>query len=83
MCAVTVAVTYRGDHAVVAAAIADAIALVGLAVMAIRASPAGRLAAVCAVIGFTVAPAAGAVSALTPPGQPGWEAGGAALAAAV
>jgi hypothetical protein len=83
MCAVTVAVTYRGDRAVVAAAIADAIALVGMAVMAVRASTAGRLAAVCAVIGFTVAPAAGAVSALTPPGQPGWEAGGAALAAAV
>jgi hypothetical protein len=83
MCAVTVAVTYRGERAVVAAGIADAIALVGLAVMAVRASTAGRLAAVCAVIGFTVAPAAGAVSALTPPGQPGWEAGGAALAAAV
>jgi len=83
MCAVTVAVTYRGERAVVAAAIADAIALAGLAVMAVRASTAGRLAAVCAVIGFTVAPAAGAVSALTPPGQPGWEAGGAALAAAV
>ena len=82
MCAVAVAVTYRGEHAVVAAAIADAIALAGLAVMAVRASTAGRLAAVCAVIGFTVAPAAGAVSALTPPGQPGWEAGGAALAAA-
>lgn len=82
MCAVAVAVTYRGDHAVVAAAIADAIALAGLAVMAIRASTAGRLAAVCAVLGFTVAPAAGAVSALTPPGQPGWKAGGAALAAA-
>lgn len=83
MCAVAVAVTYRGEHAVVAAAIADAIALAGLAVMAVRASTAGRLAAVCAVIGFTVAPAAGAVSALTLPGQPGWEAGGAALAAAV
>jgi hypothetical protein len=82
MCAVAVAVTYRGEHAVVAAGIADAIALAGLAVMAVRASTAGRLAAVCAVIGFTVAPAAGAVSALTPPGQPGWEAGGAALAAA-
>jgi hypothetical protein len=79
-CAVTVAVTYRGDRAVVAAAVADAIALVGLAVTAVRASTAGRLAAVCAVIGFTVAPAAGAVSALT---QPGWEAGGALLAAAV
>src|SRR5580704_7858663 len=80
MCAVTVAVTYRGDRAVVAAAIADAIALVGLAVTAVRASTAGRLAAVCAVIGFTVAPAAGAVSALT---QPGRVAGGATLAAAV
>jgi hypothetical protein len=83
MCAVTIAVTYRDEHGVVAAAIADAITLVGLAVMAVRASTAGRLAAVCAVIGFTVAPAAGAVSALTPPGQPGWEAGGAALAAAM
>jgi hypothetical protein len=83
ICAVTVAVTYRGDHAVVAAAIADTIALAGLAVIAARASTAGRLAAVCAVIGFTVAPAAGTVSALTPPGQPGWQAGGAALAGAV
>jgi hypothetical protein len=82
MCAVTVAVTYRGDRAVIATAIANAIALAGLAVMAVRASTAGRLAAVCAVIGFTVAPAAGTVSALTPPGRPGWEAGGAALAAA-
>ena len=83
ICAVTVAVTYRGDHAVVAAAIADTIALAGLAVIAIRASTAGRLAAVCAVIGFTLAPAAGTVSALTPPSQPGWQAGGAALAGAV
>jgi len=83
ICAVTVAVTYRGDHAVVAAAIADTIALAGLAVIAVRASTAGRLAAVCAVIGFTMAPAAGTVSALTPPGQPGWQAGGAALAGAV
>ena len=83
ICAVTVAVTYRGDHAVVAAAIADTIALAGLAVIAVRASTAGRLAAVCVVIGFTLAPAAGTVSALTPPGQPGWQAGGAALAGAV
>ncbi len=83
ICAVTVAVTYRGDHAVVAAAIADTIALAGLAVIAVRASTAGRLAAACAVIGFTLAPAAGTVSALTPPGQPGWQAGGAALAGAV
>jgi hypothetical protein len=82
ICAVTVAVTYRGDRAVIATAIATAIALAGLAVMAVRASTAGRLAAVCAVVGFTVAPAAGAVSALTSPGQPGWEAGATALAAA-
>ena len=83
ICAVTVAVTYRGDHAVVAAAIADTIALAGLAAIAVRASTAGRLAAVCVVIGFTVAPAAGTLSALTPPGQPGWQAGGAALASAI
>jgi hypothetical protein len=83
MCAVTVAVTYRGNNAVVAAAIADAIALAGVAVMAVRASTAGRLVAVCAVTGFTVAPAAGAVTALIPPGQPGWEAGCAVLAAAI
>lgn len=83
MCAVTVAVTYQGNHAVVAAAIANAIALAGVAIMAGRASTAGHLVAICAVIGFTVAPAAGAVTALTPPGQPGWPVGGASLAAAI
>jgi hypothetical protein len=77
MCAVTLAVTYRGNHAVVAAAIADAIALAGVTVMAVRASTAGRLVAVCAVIGFTVAPAADAVTVITPPGQHGWAAGSA------
>ncbi len=82
ICAVTVAVTYRGGHAVVAAAIASAIALVGLTVISVRASTAGRFAAICAVTGFTVAPAAGTVAALNPPGQHGWEAGGAALTAA-
>lgn len=71
-----------GGHAVVAAAIASAIALVGLTVISVRASTAGRFAAICAVTGFTVAPAAGTVAALNPAGQPGWEAGGAALAAA-
>ena len=71
MCAVAVAVTDRGEHAVVAAAIADAIAVAGLAVIAGSASTAGRLAAVCAVTGFTVAPAAGAVTAMVPPASPG------------
>jgi hypothetical protein len=82
ICTVTVAVSYRAGRAVVAAAIASAIALVGLAVISVRASTAGRFAAICAVTGFTVAPAAGAVAGLNSPGQPGWEAGGAALAAA-
>lgn len=82
ICAVTIAVTYRGGHAVVAAAIASAIALVGLTVISVRTSTAGRFAAICAVTGFTVAPAAGTVAALNPAGRPGWEAGGAALAAA-
>jgi hypothetical protein len=60
-----------------------AIALAGLAVMTARASTAGPLAAVCAVIGFTVAPAAGAVTALTPPAELGSEVGCTAVAAAL
>ena len=79
MCAITVAVTYRGDKAVAAAAIADGIALSGIVAMTARAA-AGRFAVVCAVTGFALAPAAGAVTALTPPAVP---AGGAALAAAL
>ena len=83
MCALSVAVTYQNDRAVVAAAIADAITLAGLAVMVMRASTAGRLAAVCAVTGFTVAPAAGVVTALVPPAEVGPQAGCAMVAAAV
>ena len=79
MCAIAVAVTYRGDKAVAAAAIADGIALSGIVAMTARAA-AGRFAVVCAVTGFALAPAAGAVTALTPPALP---AGGAALAAAL
>jgi hypothetical protein len=66
MCAVTVAVSYRGDNAVIAAAIADVIALAGIAAITAR-TAAGRFAVVCAVTGFTLLPAAGAVTALTPP----------------
>jgi hypothetical protein len=83
MCAVAVAVTYRGDKAVVAAAIADTIALAGIAAITARAGTAARFAVVCAVTGFTLAPAAGAVTALTEPTQPTAEAGGAALVAAL
>jgi hypothetical protein len=81
--AIAVAVTYRGDKAVVAAAIADAIALAGITAITARAGPAARFAVVCAVTGFTLAPAAGAVTALTAPAQPIEGAAGAALAAAL
>ena len=83
LCAVAVAVTYRGDGAVVAAAFADAIALAGIAVITARAGTAARFAIVCAVTGFTLAPVAGAVTALTAPTQPVTPPGVAVLAAAL
>jgi hypothetical protein len=78
--AITVAVSYRGDHAVAAAALAAAVALAVLAGMAARASTAGRLALVGAVTGFTLIPAATMVAALA---RPGTGAGSAAVAAAL
>jgi len=83
ICAIALAVTYRGDKAVVAAAIADTIALAGIAAITARAGTAARFAVVCAVTGFTLAPAAGAVTALTGPTQATAGTGGAALAAAL
>lgn len=80
MCAITEAITYRGGTAVIAATIAATIALSGLAVMTARAGTAARFAVVCAVAGFTLAPAAGAVTALA---QPTMTSGCAALAAAL
>ena len=77
---ITVAVSYRGDHAVAAAALAAAVALAVLAVLAARASTAGRLALVGAVTGFTLVPAATTVAALA---RPGTGAGSAAVAAAL
>jgi hypothetical protein len=82
MCAVTVAVSYRGDNAVIAAAIADVIALAGIAAITAR-TAAGRFAVVCAVTGFTLMPAAGAVTALTQPtAATGYAAAAAALCGA-
>jgi hypothetical protein len=66
LCAIAVAVTNQGDRGVAAAAITAAVAVVGLSVVAGRASTGGRLAAVCAVTGFTVAPAAETITALAP-----------------
>jgi hypothetical protein len=80
LCAITTAVTYRGDTAVIAATIAATIALAGLTAMTARAGTAGGFAVVCAVAGFTLAPAAGAMTALT---QPTMMSGCAALAAAL
>jgi len=80
VCAITVAVTYRGDKAMIAATIAGVIALCGLTVITARAGTAGRFAVVCAVAGFTVAPTASAVTALT---QPTVKAGCPVLAAAL
>jgi hypothetical protein len=83
ICAIAVAVTYRGGPAVDAAAIADAIALAGIGLITARTGSAGRFAVVCAVTGFVLAPTAGAVTALTAPTQSTAETGGAILAAAV
>jgi len=83
ICAIAIAVTYRGDKAVVAAAVADAIALAGIAAIAARAGNAAPFAVVCAVTGFTLAPAVGAVTSLTALTQLTALPAGAALAAAL
>jgi len=83
ICAIAVAVTYRGGPAVDATAIADAIALAGIAAITARTGGAGRFAVVCGVTGFVLAPAAGAVTALTAPTQSTAETGGAVLAVAL
>ena len=83
ICAIAVAVTYRGGQAVAAGAIAAAIALAGIAVITARAGTAARFAVVCAVAGFAVAPVAGAVTALTAPTQSTAVSGGIVLAAAL
>jgi hypothetical protein len=64
MCAIAVAVSYGRSDAVIAAAIADAVALSGLATMTARAGTAAWFAVVAAVTGFTLAPAAGAATDL-------------------
>lgn len=63
ICAIAIAVTYGHGDSVVAAALACAISLAGLAAMTGRAG-AGWCAVVCPVVGFTVAPAAGAATGL-------------------
>jgi hypothetical protein len=69
MCAIAIAVSYNHSGAVTAAAIAEFAALTGLVTMtgltrqASRAG-AGWFAVVCAVTGYTMAPAAGAVTDL-------------------
>ena len=80
ICAIAVAVTYCGGPAVDAAAVADVIALAGIAAITARTGSAGRFAVVCAVTGFALAPASGAVTALT---QSTAETCGAVLAAAL
>jgi len=62
--AIALAVSYDRSTAVSAAAIAVVLALCGLAIMASRAGTAGWTAAVSAVTGFTLAPAAGAATDL-------------------
>ncbi len=69
MCAIAIAVSYGRSGAVTAAAIAEFAALTGLAAMTGLARQGSRVgvgwfAVVCAVTGFTVAPAAGAVTDL-------------------
>src|SRR5439155_7084098 len=59
ICAIALAVTSPGGQAVTAAAVADALALAGIAAITARAATAARFTVVCAVTGFTVSPAAG------------------------
>lgn len=63
ICAIAIAVTYGHGAGVIAAALACAISLAGLATMTGR-TGAGWCAVVCPVVGFTVAPAAGAATSL-------------------
>jgi hypothetical protein len=64
MCVVAVAVTFGHSQSVSAAAVAEAVSLTGLVLMTMRASGAAWFAMMCAVTGFTLAPAAGAVTDL-------------------
>ena len=83
ICAIAVAVTYRGGQALTVAAVAAAVALAGLTAITARAGSGARFAVVCAVTGFALAPAAGAVTAVTAPAQSTAESGGAVLVAAL
>lgn len=64
MCVVAIAVTFGHSQSVIAAAIAEAVSLAGLAVMTMRTGSGGWLAVASAITGFTLAPAAGAVTDL-------------------
>jgi hypothetical protein len=64
MCVVAVAGTYGHSQTVTAAAIAEVISLAGITIMTARMGSAGWFAVVCAVTGFTLAPAAGTVTDL-------------------
>jgi hypothetical protein len=64
MCVVAVAGTYGHSQTVTAAAIAEVISLAGITIMTARTGSAAWFAVACAVTGFTLAPAAGAVTDL-------------------
>ncbi len=64
MCVTTIAVTYGRTDGVIAAAIAESVALAGLGVMTGLSGSEAWVAVVGAVTGFAVAPAAGAVTDL-------------------
>lgn len=64
MCVAAIAVSFGHSQSVSAAAVAEAVSLAGLAVMTARTGSSGWLSVACAVTGFTLAPAAGAVTDL-------------------
>jgi hypothetical protein len=64
MCVVAVAGTYGHSQTVTAAAISEVISLAGITIMTARTGSAKWFAVACAVTGFTLAPAAGAVTDL-------------------
>jgi hypothetical protein len=89
MCVVAFAVTFSHSQGVIAAAVAETVCLAGLAIMTTRTGSVGWLAIASAVTGFTLAPAAGAMtdllraSTVRAPAECAFALGGAALCGAV
>jgi len=89
MCVVAFAVTFSQSQSVIAAAVAETVCLAGLAIMTTRTGSVAWLAVASALTGYTLAPAAGAMtdlmraSTVRAPVECAFALGGAALCGAV